>query len=168
MELEIWRSKKLNSDFSKKIKKIPWCRQYIVIYHCVIFRMKYGVFWAQQIRQLWFCPHKQCIENLILSFCAFYYFYSDKNTTYFVLKIYRMIECNIAYVIVFFQNFLKFLYWNFVNFNEKRTSSLVSDNHLKFLLRWGSSYNVFFNSIRIQICVCEDLNLDGCIIHSIP
>jgi hypothetical protein len=82
-------------------------------------------------------------RKLNFVFLCFYYFYSDKNTTYFVLEIYRMIECNIAYVIIFFQNFLKILYWNFVNFNEKRTSSLVSDHHLKFLLRWGSSYNVF-------------------------
>jgi hypothetical protein len=43
---------------------------------------------------------------------------------YFGLKIYEMIECNIAYIIVFFQHFLKYLCSNFVNFKKEKNNRL--------------------------------------------
>jgi hypothetical protein len=67
--------------------------------------------------------------------CVLLIFTEIKIKMYFILKIYRMIECNVAYVIVFFSQFFKMLYSNFVNFKEKkeRKGSLVPEHRLKFL-----------------------------------
>jgi hypothetical protein len=47
------------------------------------------------------------IELYFVFLCDFVIFYLAQNTTYFVVKIYRMIDCNIVYIMVFFLDFLK-------------------------------------------------------------
>jgi hypothetical protein len=56
---------------------------------------------------------------------------------YFVLIIYRMIECNITYVMVFFSKYYEiFVFEFFFNFIEEKkgAGSLVPELHLKFFM----------------------------------
>jgi hypothetical protein len=134
MELEIWRSKNLNWNLTIFFEKIPWHTQ---CWNLSLFQNEIRYILGSAKRTNWdFVLNEQCIENLILPFYMILLFLLRSKYNVFHSKNYKIIECNIAYVIVFFQIFFKCFCSNFVNFKEEKKGSLVTELHLEFLLIW--------------------------------
>jgi hypothetical protein len=124
---DVWSSKfeapKIWFQTFQKIMKKYHGVGNVVFYQCVVFQIKNAVFWAQQKKKeilprwtllnsayrTWFC--------LFVRFCNFYW---AQNTTYFVPKIYRMVECNIAYVMVLFSDFFFNVYIRILYTSKKK------------------------------------------------